>query len=269
MNNARPSRFFTRVLSAVAVAIGAAVASAGGCAASADAGGGPGLSAGEARMTLVYLVTGPTSAANTPEQKKEIFAGHMANMKRLAERRQLLVAGPFGRPHDPSWRGIFVFDVPTAAQARALAETDPGVIAGEFAVRVVEVAAPVSLRRAQELEDRMQADLKANPPAPPAQGQLPPGLRRYVMAHARDCDATRAAFSVNTGAPRTIFCLRFTGGDAPSGQGAAAPGSGLFVLDAQSVDAARAALRGVAPGSVTLDQWMSTKSLEGLAVGGK
>ncbi|MCW5766317.1 MAG: hypothetical protein KIT68_10115, partial [Phycisphaeraceae bacterium] len=190
-------------------------------------------------------------------------------MTRRADRRPWLSAGRRATPHDPTWRGIFVFDVPTAEEARALAATDPGVIGGEFAVRVVEVAAPASLRGALALEDRLQAELKAKPPAPPAQGQLPPGLRRYVMLHAREFEAARAALAVNTGAPRTVWWLRVTGGDAASGGGEARPGSGVFVVDAESVAAAGAAMRGVAPGSVMLDLWLSTKALEGLAVGGR
>src|SRR5262245_55545642 len=81
--------------------------------------------------TLVFLVTGPNSATIDAEKKKEIFAGHMANIRRLADEDKLLIAGPFGKEKpDPSLRGIFILDTPDLETARAWTSTDPGVQAG-------------------------------------------------------------------------------------------------------------------------------------------
>lgn len=208
-------------------------------------------------MSLVYLVTGPGSATHTPEQKQQIFAGHMANMQRLAADKKLLIAGPFGQPRDKSWRGIFVLDAETPAEAGQLAATDPGVASGEFSIEVRRIAAPASLRETPRLEEAQKARLEqqsqtgATPP--PAPGSLPPGLRRYVMMHASDLARAKAAIA-KARAPRVIWAVSFVGGTG-----------GVLVLDAEDPDAVSRALAGVDAGAFGLDRWLSTKSLEGLA----
>ena len=74
---------------------------------------------------LVMLKTG----SNTTTDKKVIdslFAGHMANIQRLADEGKLAVAGPLGK-NDKSYRGIFIFNVKTIEEAKALLVTDPAV----------------------------------------------------------------------------------------------------------------------------------------------
>jgi uncharacterized protein YciI len=211
-----------------------------------------------ARMTFVYLITGPTSASNTREQKSEIFKGHMANMQNLADEGKLLVAGPFAKPRDPAWRGVFIFDVPTAAEARELAASDPGVIAGEFATIIREIEIPASVRDFPRFEKEMQAQLKAQGTADRKPGDPPQGIRPYVMLHARDLTRARAALAPKANAPATaspapriIWWARFT--DTPQ--------EGIIVLDATSVDDARKAIDGLDAGACDLDGWYSTASL--------
>ncbi|MDX2016069.1 MAG: YciI family protein [Planctomycetota bacterium] len=205
-----------------------------------------------ARYTLVYLVTGPTSATNTPAQKQEIFRGHMANMQRLAAEKSLILAGPFGKPTNPAWRGLFVFDVPTKAQALALASTDPGVVAGEFALEAREFDGSPALRGAPAIEDAYQAELKSQGQPERKPGEPPPGIRRYAIVHADDFTrARRAMSSLPAGhAPRVIW----------SGAFADSPG-GVFILDVPGPDEARAALADADLGPVTIDLWASTASL--------
>ena len=83
-------------------------------------GGGDGGGDGRASMTFVYLKTGPNSASHTPEQKSEIFKGHMANMTRLRDERTLIIGGPFVQPRDKAWRGIFIFDVADVGEAEKI-----------------------------------------------------------------------------------------------------------------------------------------------------
>ena len=79
---------------------------------------------------LVILKTGPTRVPDGPA-RDAMFAGHFANMERLAKAGKLAVAGPFSK--DPSgWRGLYVFAVDGIEQARELAETDPVVVQGEM-----------------------------------------------------------------------------------------------------------------------------------------
>ncbi len=148
--------------------------------------------ASEARYTLVYLKTGPNSASHTPEQKQEIFKGHMSNMQRLAKEKKLIIAGPFVKPRDTSWRGLFVFDIAGVDEANHIAATDPGVASGEFVTDIRAAHGSPSLRDALRLEDELQARLKAEGKAERKEGEPPPSLPVYLtdwscrgLAHSR------------------------------------------------------------------------------------
>jgi uncharacterized protein YciI len=79
---------------------------------------------------LVILKTGPTPVPKG-EQRDAMFAGHFANMGRLAKAGKLALAGPFGKDPD-AWRGLFVFAVETIEEAKQLTSTDPVIINGEM-----------------------------------------------------------------------------------------------------------------------------------------
>jgi uncharacterized protein YciI len=80
---------------------------------------------------LCILKTGPRDAAITGEARKEIFAGHFANIGRLADEGKLAVAGPFGK-NDKAYRGLYIFNVATIEEAEKLVLLDPAVKAGVF-----------------------------------------------------------------------------------------------------------------------------------------
>lgn len=79
---------------------------------------------------LVILKTGPTPVPEGPA-RKEMFAGHFANMNRLAEEGALVLAGPFSDDPD-GWRGLFVLAVADVEAARKLVATDPVIANGEM-----------------------------------------------------------------------------------------------------------------------------------------
>lgn len=54
------------------------------------------------------------------------FRGHLANIGRLAEAKQLVVAGPFGK-NESDFRGLFILNVRTVEEGRKLLETDPAI----------------------------------------------------------------------------------------------------------------------------------------------
>ena len=58
--------------------------------------------------------------------KDSCFAGHLKNIKRLADLKQLLVAGPFGKNNE-DFRGLFILNVPTIEEAMKLLDTDPAI----------------------------------------------------------------------------------------------------------------------------------------------
>jgi uncharacterized protein YciI len=72
---------------------------------------------------LVLLKTGPV----TIDDKKitdSLFAGHMKNIQRLVDEGKLSVAGPLQK-NDKNYRGIFILNVKTLDEAKALLQTDP------------------------------------------------------------------------------------------------------------------------------------------------
>lgn len=80
---------------------------------------------------LCILKTGPKDAEIKGDQRKEIFAGHFANIARLADEGKLVVAGPFGK-NDKNYRGLYIFNVATIEEAEKLVVLDPAVKAGVF-----------------------------------------------------------------------------------------------------------------------------------------
>lgn len=80
---------------------------------------------------LCILKTGPKDADFKGKERDEIFAGHFANIGRLADEGKLAVAGPFEK-NDKAWRGLYIFNVPTIEEAEKLVVLDPAVKAGVF-----------------------------------------------------------------------------------------------------------------------------------------
>lgn len=74
---------------------------------------------------LAILKTGSNTTASK-ETVGQLFRGHMDNIGRLAKEGKLVVAGPLGK-NDKNYRGIFILNVKTIAEAAALLDTDPAV----------------------------------------------------------------------------------------------------------------------------------------------
>lgn len=79
---------------------------------------------------FVILKTGPADIEDKSERAL-LFKGHMENINRLAKEGLLVVAGPFGK-NDVQYRGLFILNVKTVEEAKALCDTDPAVKAGIF-----------------------------------------------------------------------------------------------------------------------------------------
>jgi uncharacterized protein YciI len=87
-------------------------------------------------LYLAFLKKGPNRKEGddkTP-QVEELQKAHLANIKRLADTKQLIAAGPFG--DDGDLRGIFVFRVGSLEEAQELCATDPMIKAGRLAVEL-------------------------------------------------------------------------------------------------------------------------------------
>jgi uncharacterized protein len=78
---------------------------------------------------LVILKTGPKDGDFKGKERDDIFAGHMANIGRLADEGKLAVAGPFMK-NDKGYRGLYIFNTKTTEEAQKIVETDPAVKSG-------------------------------------------------------------------------------------------------------------------------------------------
>jgi uncharacterized protein YciI len=101
---------------------------------------------GMRKYVLVILKSSATPVAAGPE-RDAMFRGHFANMKKLSDAGKLAFAGPFagGARSEGSWRGMFVFAVPTIDEAQALAATDPVLQQGEMVAEYHELYGSAAL----------------------------------------------------------------------------------------------------------------------------
>jgi uncharacterized protein YciI len=101
------------------------------------------------------LKTGPKDAEIQGDARKAIFAGHFANIGRLAEEGKLAVAGPFGK-NDKSYRGLYIFNVPTVEEAEKLVVLDPAVKAGVFVYELTPWYGTAALMIVNETHKRIE-----------------------------------------------------------------------------------------------------------------
>jgi uncharacterized protein len=103
---------------------------------------------------LVLLKKG--SHGLSKDEATGAFAGHMANIKRLAASGQLAFAGPL--EENARYEGIFVFNVATIAEADALLATDPAVQAGALAGEVYLLYGSAALQQVTALHKRISRE---------------------------------------------------------------------------------------------------------------
>ncbi len=74
---------------------------------------------------LVILKTG-SKTNETKAKTDSLFAGHMENMGKLVKINKLIVAGPLAK-NDKTYRGIFILNTKSIAEAQEILATDPAV----------------------------------------------------------------------------------------------------------------------------------------------
>ena len=104
---------------------------------------------------MAVLKTGPMDSKITDEAKRQdLFAGHFANMAKLAAEKKLVLAGPFIDGGEK--RGLYIFNVMTIEQARALVETDPAVTAGIFTAELTKYYGSAALLQVNDVHRSIQ-----------------------------------------------------------------------------------------------------------------
>ena len=108
---------------------------------------------GMRQYVMAFLKTGPTKITDKAELTKLQMA-HLQNIERLAKEGKLAVAGPF--TDGKEIEGIFVFNVKTVEEAKALTETDPGIKAGVFVMELHPFYCSAALGEIVSIHDRIQ-----------------------------------------------------------------------------------------------------------------
>ena len=90
---------------------------------------------------LIYR--GPTWSPEVTQEVQELQAAHLANIGRLVESGEMVLAGPFA--DDGDLRGLFFYNVDTLEAAQALVESDPAVKSGRLRVELHPWWGPTSL----------------------------------------------------------------------------------------------------------------------------
>lgn len=108
---------------------------------------------GMRRYVLVILRTGPKRVPDGKE-RDAMFAGHFANIERLAKEGKLALAGPFSEDPD-GWRGLFVLAVNDLDEARRLTESDPVIRNGEMVAEYHRWYGSAATMMIPELHERL------------------------------------------------------------------------------------------------------------------
>ena len=114
---------------------------------------------GMKNYVLVILKTGPKDGEFKDKARLDMFAGHMANINRLADEGKLAVAGPFVK-NDRQYRGLYIFNVKTVEEAQKLVETDPVVKAGILIAEMTPWYGSASLMATNELHKKITKPTK-------------------------------------------------------------------------------------------------------------
>ncbi|BAU54005.1 YciI family protein [Mucilaginibacter gotjawali] len=88
---------------------------------------------GMKQYVMAFLKDGPNRITDSVK-RNDLQRAHLKNIIRLAKEGKLLIAGPFLDGKEVE--GIFIFNVPTVEEARALTETDPAIQAGSLVMEL-------------------------------------------------------------------------------------------------------------------------------------
>ena len=90
---------------------------------------------GMKKYVMAFLKKGPNRDLDSLKAQ-ELQTAHLENITKMAEEGKLVLAGPFFG--EGELRGIYIFNVPTIAEAQALTNTDPAIQAGSLEMELLE-----------------------------------------------------------------------------------------------------------------------------------
>ena len=89
---------------------------------------------GMKQYVMAFLKKGPNRDRDSSEAY-DLQMAHMENIGKMADEGKLVLAGPF--MDDGEIRGIYIFNVKTVEEAKALTETDPAIQAGSLVMELI------------------------------------------------------------------------------------------------------------------------------------
>ncbi|QSX39217.1 hypothetical protein JYB84_09040 [Shewanella cyperi] len=107
---------------------------------------------GMKQYVLAFLKKGP-NRDRSKEEAEKLQRAHLDNIGRMAKAGKLVLAGPF--LNDGELRGIYIFNVRTVEEAKALTETDPAVQAGSLVMELLPWYGSAALVEVNELHKKM------------------------------------------------------------------------------------------------------------------
>ncbi len=102
---------------------------------------------------MAFLKAGP-NRDRSPEEGRKLQRAHLENINRLAAEGKLVMAGPFA--DNGPIRGIYIFDVPTVAEAETLTKTDPAIQAGSLVMELHPWDGSAALMMVNEVHARIE-----------------------------------------------------------------------------------------------------------------
>lgn len=102
---------------------------------------------------MAFLKAGPNRDQDSAAADS-IMAGHLDNIMRMADEGKLVVAGPF--MDDTELKGIYIFNVATIEEAKALTETDPAIQSGRLIMELHPWYGSAALQVVNNLHQRVE-----------------------------------------------------------------------------------------------------------------
>ena len=108
---------------------------------------------GMRQYVMAFLKRGPNRNQDSAEAA-QLQKAHLDNITRMADEGKLVLAGPF--MDDQEVRGIYVFNVSTIEEAKALTETDPAIKAGRLIMELHPWYGSAALMDVNRVHKRIQ-----------------------------------------------------------------------------------------------------------------
>ncbi len=107
---------------------------------------------GMRQYVMAFLKAGPNRSQDSIAAAA-LQRAHLDNIGRLAEEGKLSLAGPF--LDDGEIRGIYIFNVSTIEEAKALTETDPAIQQGRLVMELHPWYGSAALMKVNEIHKRL------------------------------------------------------------------------------------------------------------------